>query len=58
MVIDILTIYYVLSYDPTVLTHVIPIMERAQGLLDTLEAESVANRFLSLWYWSLFSLSI
>jgi hypothetical protein len=40
MVIDILTIYYVLSYDPTVLTHVIPIMERAQGLLDTLEAES------------------
>jgi hypothetical protein len=31
---------YVLSYDPKVLTCIIPIMERAQGLLGTLKAKS------------------
>jgi hypothetical protein len=31
---------YVLPSDPKVLTHVIQTMERAQGLLGTLEAES------------------
>jgi hypothetical protein len=34
-----LTIDYVLSSDPKVLTHVIPIIEREQGLLDTHEVE-------------------
>jgi hypothetical protein len=33
----IFTIDFVLPTDPKVLTHVIPIMERTQGLLDTLE---------------------
>jgi hypothetical protein len=40
MVTYFLTIDYVLSSDPKVLARVIPIMERAQGLLGTLEAES------------------
>jgi hypothetical protein len=31
---------YVLSSDPKVLAHVIPIMERDQGLLDTHEVKS------------------
>jgi hypothetical protein len=35
-----LTIDHVLSSDPQVLAHVIPTMERAQGLLDTLEVVS------------------
>jgi hypothetical protein len=35
-----LTINHVLSSDPKVLTCVIPTMERAQGLLDTLEVVS------------------
>jgi hypothetical protein len=35
-----LMIDYVLSSDPKVLTREIPTMERAQRLLDTLEAES------------------
>jgi hypothetical protein len=35
-----LTIDYVLSSDPKVLTRVITTMERAQGLLGTLEVES------------------
>jgi hypothetical protein len=40
MVTYFLTIDYVLSSDPQVLTHVIPTMERAQGLLGTLEVVS------------------
>jgi hypothetical protein len=40
MVTYILMIDYVLSCDPEVLTRVIPTMERAQGSLGTLEAES------------------
>jgi hypothetical protein len=40
MVTYFLTIDYVLSSDPKVLSCVIPTMERAQGLLGTLEAES------------------
>jgi hypothetical protein len=40
MVTYFLMIDYVLSSDPKVLTHVIPIMERAQGLLGTLKVES------------------
>jgi hypothetical protein len=40
MVTYILMIDYVLSCDPKVLAHIIPTMERAQGLLGTLEAES------------------
>jgi hypothetical protein len=40
MVTYILMIDYVLSYDPKVLTRVIPTMERAQGSLGTHEAES------------------
>jgi hypothetical protein len=40
MVIYFLMIDYVLSSDPKVLTRVIFTMERAQGLLGTLEAES------------------
>jgi hypothetical protein len=40
MVTYFLTIDYVLSSDPKLLARVIPTMERAQGLLDTLEAES------------------
>jgi hypothetical protein len=40
MITYILTIDYVLSCDPKVLTRVLPIIERAQGLLGTLEAES------------------
>jgi hypothetical protein len=35
-----LTIDYILSSNPKVLTRVIPTMERVQGLLGTLEAES------------------
>jgi hypothetical protein len=35
-----LMIDHVLSSDPKVLTHVIPTMERAQGLLGTLEVVS------------------
>jgi hypothetical protein len=34
-----LTIDYVLSSDPKVLAYVIPTMERARGLLGTLEAK-------------------
>jgi hypothetical protein len=40
MVTYFLTIDHVLSSDPQVLTHVIPTMERAQGLLGTLEVVS------------------
>ena len=40
MVTYILTIDFVLSAGPKVLAHVIPAMERAQGLLGTLEAVS------------------
>jgi hypothetical protein len=40
MVTYFLTIDHVLSSNPQVLTHVIPTMERAQGLLDTLEVVS------------------
>jgi hypothetical protein len=40
MVTYFLTIDHVLSSDPQVLTHVIPTMKRAQGLLDTLEVIS------------------
>jgi hypothetical protein len=40
MVTYFLTFDYVPSSDSKVLTRVIPTMERAQGLLDTLEAES------------------
>jgi hypothetical protein len=40
MVTYFLTIDNVLSSDPKLLTHVIPTMERAQGLLGTLETES------------------
>jgi hypothetical protein len=40
MVTYFLTVDHVLSSDPQVLAHVIPIMERAQGLLDTLEVVS------------------
>jgi hypothetical protein len=40
MVTYFLTIDYVLFSDSKVFARVIPIMERAQGLLDTLEAES------------------
>jgi hypothetical protein len=40
MVTYILTIDHVLSSDPQVLTRVIPIMERIQGLLGTLEVIS------------------
>jgi hypothetical protein len=40
MVTYFLMIDYVLSSDPKLLTRIIPIMERTQGLLDTLEAES------------------
>jgi hypothetical protein len=40
MVIYFLTIDYVLSSDPKVLARVIPTMERAQGLLGTLEVVS------------------
>jgi hypothetical protein len=40
MVTYFLTIDHVLSSDPQVLAHVIPTMERAQGLLDTLEVVS------------------
>jgi hypothetical protein len=40
MVTYFLMIDFVLSCDPTVLTCVIPTMERAQGLLGTLEAKS------------------
>jgi hypothetical protein len=40
MITYILTIDYVLSCDPKVLTRVLPIIERAQRLLGTLEAES------------------
>jgi hypothetical protein len=40
MVTYFLIIDYVLSSDPKVLARVIPIIERAQGLLGTLEAES------------------
>jgi hypothetical protein len=39
MVTYFLMIDYVLSSDPKMLARVIPIMERAQGLLGTLEAE-------------------
>jgi hypothetical protein len=41
---------YVLSSDPKVLAQVIPIIERAQGLLGTLKANPIANHFLSLGY--------
>jgi hypothetical protein len=37
MITYLLTIDHVLSSDPQVLTRVIPTMERAQGLLGTLE---------------------
>jgi hypothetical protein len=40
MVTYFLTIDHVLSSDPKVLAHVIPTMERAQGLVDTLEVIS------------------
>jgi hypothetical protein len=40
MVTYFLTIDYILSSDPKLLTRVIPTMERAQGLLGTLEAKS------------------
>jgi hypothetical protein len=40
MITSFLTIDYVLSSDPKVLAHVIPTMERAQGLLGIREAES------------------
>jgi hypothetical protein len=40
MVTYFLTIDYVLSYDPKLLTHIIPTMESGQGLSDTLETES------------------
>jgi hypothetical protein len=40
MVTYFLMIDYVLSSDPKVLTHVIPTLDRVQGLLGTLEAES------------------
>jgi hypothetical protein len=40
MVTYFLMIDYVLSSDPKVLACVIPTMERVQGLLDALEAES------------------
>jgi hypothetical protein len=43
-----LTIDHVLSNDPQVLTHVIPTMVRAQGLLGTLKSYLIANRFLPL----------
>jgi hypothetical protein len=48
MVTYFLMIDYVLSSDPKVLTCVIPIMERAQGLLGTLEAESDCQPFPAL----------
>jgi hypothetical protein len=40
MVTYFLTIDYILSSDPKLLTRVIPTMERAQGLLGTFEAKS------------------
>jgi hypothetical protein len=40
MVTYFLMIDYVLSNDPKVLAHVIPTMERGEGLLGTLEAKS------------------
>jgi hypothetical protein len=40
MIIYFLTIDHVLPSDPKMLTRVIPTMERAQGLLDTLEVVS------------------
>jgi hypothetical protein len=48
MVTYILTIDYVLSNDPKVLTRVIPTIERAQGLLGILEAESDCQPLLAL----------
>jgi hypothetical protein len=57
MVTYFLTIHYVLSSDSKVLTRVIPTMERAQGLLAHLKLYLIANRFLPLGCWSLFSLS-
>jgi hypothetical protein len=43
-----LTIDHVLSSDPKVLAHVIPIIERAQGLLGTLKTESDCQLLLAL----------
>jgi hypothetical protein len=43
-----LLIDHVLSSDPMVLARVIPTMERAQGLLGTLEAESDCQLLLAL----------
>jgi hypothetical protein len=40
MVTYFLTIDYVLSSNPKMLAHIIPTIERAQGLLGTLEAKS------------------
>jgi hypothetical protein len=40
MVTYFLTIDHIMSSDPKVLAHIIPIMERVQGLLGTLETES------------------
>jgi hypothetical protein len=48
MVTYFLTIDHVLSSDPQVLTHVIPTMERAQGLLGTLEVVSDCQPLLTL----------
>jgi hypothetical protein len=48
MVTYFLTIDHILSSDPKVLTHVIPTMERAQGLLGTLEVVSDCQPLSSL----------
>jgi hypothetical protein len=48
MVTYFLIIDYVLSSDPKVLARVIPTIERAQGLLGTLEAESDCQPFPTL----------
>jgi hypothetical protein len=48
MVTYFLTIDHVLSSDPQVLTRVIPIMERAQGLLDTFEVVSECQPLTAL----------
>jgi hypothetical protein len=57
MVTYFLTIDHVLSSDSKVFAHVIPTLERAQGLPRTLEVILIANRFLPLGCWPLLSLS-
>jgi hypothetical protein len=59
MVTYFLMVDYVLSTDPKVLTHVIPTMERElKGCLSHLKPNPIANRFLPLGCWPLFSLSM